>query len=74
MTMAETPYPYYDLNASGPAETGFSLRIQISDGAAGPLPGLTDLDVLQHLRDWLAGQPNTTVALSRSEVATTAGL
>jgi hypothetical protein len=74
MIMAETPYPYYDLSASGPAETGFFLRIQITDGAGGPLAGLTDLDVLHHLRDWLDSQDNTTVTLARSEVVYTGGL
>ncbi len=72
--MADTPLPYYDLAADGPSETGIYLRIQITDGAAGPIAGLTDLDVLHHLRDWLDSHDDTTVTLTRSEVATTTGL
>lgn len=69
--MAETPYPHYQLQADGPSETGFTLKIQISEGAGGPLAGLTSFGVIDYLRDYLAGQVGVTAQLSKYEISTT---
>lgn len=72
--MAETPYPHYKLQADGPSEAGFTLYIQITEGAGGPLAGLTAFEVVDYLRDYLAGQSGVTAQLSRHEVANTYNL
>lgn len=68
--MAELTYPFYQLVAGGPNETGFTVTVQIQEGAGGPLPGQTPDSVLAGLRQQLEGgdaQITTTLA----KVATT---
>lgn len=73
--MAELPYPYYRLGATGRDETGFTLTLRIEEGAGGPLPGRTTSDVLEGIRKLLAGDdPDVVTALSRSEITTTNNL
>lgn len=68
--MAELTFPYYQLIAGGPNETGFTVLLQIQEGAGGPLPGQTTDSLLEGLRQQLQGgdvQITTTLA----KVATT---
>lgn len=65
----DMPYPYYRLQADGPSETGFTLKLQIEEGAGGPLLGRTTASLLDELKQLLAGDGNT-VTLTRYEVTT----
>ncbi|WP_055590130.1 hypothetical protein [Peterkaempfera griseoplana] len=55
-----TPYPNYLLAAESAlgTERGMYLAIQFAPGAAGLPTGLTEEDVIDHLRDYLAAQPD----------------
>lgn len=69
--MAETPYPYYRMQASGPGETGYSLRIQIEQGAGGGLEGLpSEADVIAAVRQIFDGDGVSTT-LTRCAVEST---
>jgi hypothetical protein len=67
----ETPFPYYRMQASGPSETGYSLVIQIEQGAGGGLDGLpSEADVIAAVRHVFDGDGvNTT--LTRCAVEST---
>lgn len=68
-------YPYYRLQADGPNETGFTLLIQISDGAGGPLPGMTAQSVLDDLKARLVGDTgDVTARMSMYDVTVTNNL
>ena len=70
--MAELPYPYYRLNAEGPSETGFSIVVQIQEGAGGPLPGQTQDSVLAGLRELLmAGDAEVLTNLTKVQITNT---
>ncbi|WP_030798983.1 hypothetical protein [Streptomyces sp. NRRL S-337] len=69
--MADTPYPYYRMQASGPDETGYSLVIQIQQGAGGGLEGLTsEEDVIAAVRGIFDGRDGVSSTLTRYSVAT----
>lgn len=70
--MAEMPYPYYRLQADGPSETGINLTFQLQTGAGGPLPAISEADLLAHLKTYLAGDSgDVTVRLTGYDVAVT---
>lgn len=70
--MAELPYPYYRLNCQGPNETGFSIVVQIQEGAGGPLPGQTQDSVIAALREQLmAGDVEVLTDLTRVSITNT---
>jgi hypothetical protein len=51
----QTPEPpYYRLDADGENETGFSLYVQVENGAGGPLEGMTGDSLMGFVRDHLA--------------------
>ncbi|NED75285.1 hypothetical protein G3I51_23765 [Streptomyces sp. SID9944] len=66
--MDDMPYPYYRLQADGPDDTGITMLFQLQEGPGGPLPGLTSEGILDHLKEYLAGD-RTTVRLSLWSVA-----
>lgn len=69
------PYPYYRLQADGMDETGFVMLFQLSEGAGGPLPGMTSQGVLDHLKTYFAGDGvNVTVSLAYSSITVTNNL
>ncbi|MBT2508795.1 hypothetical protein J7I98_23495 [Streptomyces sp. ISL-98] len=69
--MADTPYPHYRLQADGPNETGLTLLIQVTVGAGGPLPGLTEQSVVEELRDSLDARIGVMTQLSKNVIAAT---
>lgn len=69
--MSETPFPHYRLQADGPNETGFTLVVQVSLGAGGPLPGLTEQSVIEHLRDYLDARPDVVTQLAKKSIVST---
>lgn len=70
--MAELTYPHYRLNANGPSETGFSITLQIQEGAGGPLAGHTTESVLTALRDLLkGGNVDVSTELTKFEITST---
>ncbi|MFE0378331.1 hypothetical protein ACFW1M_22735 [Streptomyces inhibens] len=69
--MADTPYPYYRMQASGPGESGYSLLIQIEQGAGGGLEGLpSEEDVIAAIRAIFDGRAGASSALTRYSVTT----
>jgi hypothetical protein len=73
--MAELTYPYYQFQADGPNETGFSITVKIGEGAGGPLPGMTVQSVLDELKRLLAGDSgDVTVRLSSYDITVTNNL
>lgn len=72
--MADMPYPYYQLQADGPNETGLLLRFQVQTGAGGSLPGISEEQLLAHLKEYLAGTDGNAVRLSSFAVQVTDGL
>lgn len=70
--MADMPYPYYKVQADGRNEGGFTLKLQIEEGAGGPLEGRTTEGVLDSLKELLVGGDDTvTVTVTRYEITTT---
>ncbi|MEU2402823.1 hypothetical protein ABZ609_00555 [Streptomyces rubiginosohelvolus] len=69
--MADTPFPHYKLQADGPNETGLILMVQVSLGAGGSLPGLTEQSVVEHLRDWLGSRPGVVTQLAKKSIVST---
>ncbi|MFK0140725.1 hypothetical protein [Streptomyces murinus] len=69
--MADMPYPYYRLQATGSAETGFTLLFQLEEWPGGPLDGMTSQGVLDHLKQYFSDGGAVTVSLSYSEVTNT---
>lgn len=53
--MPELPYPYYQVQADGPDETGLHLTLKVEPGAGGALPGISEQQLLAHLKEYLAG-------------------
>lgn len=73
--MAELLYPYYRIQADGPAETAFQMQIHIEEGGGGPLAGQTSQGVLDDLCTRLRGDNgDVTVTLTRVEITTTTNL
>jgi len=68
--MAELAYPYYQVQADGPAETGFVIQLNIGKGAGGPLPGQSVESVIEGLKQQLTGD-GVTLQVTRYEVTTT---
>ena len=69
--MEAPPLPYYRLDGDGPSETGFSMLVQLQNGAGGPLAGLTGDSVMEALRDFLAAHGATTTSLVLNYPAST---
>lgn len=70
--MAELTFPYYRLNANGPAETGFVVTLQIQEGSGGPLAGQTVDTVLAGLRATLQNDdPSVSTELVKFATTTT---
>lgn len=68
--MADLLYPYYQLIANGPNETGLVVTLHIQEGAGGPLPGQTAQGVVEDMRQRLAAGDGVTTNLSRCEITT----
>ncbi len=69
--MADTPFPHYRLQADGPNETGLTLMVQVSLGAGGTLPGLTEQSVVEYLRDYLEARPGVVTQLAKKVIVST---
>jgi len=65
------PYPYYQLVANGPNETGLVVLVHVSQGAGGPLEGQSEQTVIDGLRAQLTAGEGVTTSLSRAEITTT---
>ncbi|WP_460067404.1 hypothetical protein [Streptomyces sp. YKOK-I1] len=53
--MPELPYPYYQVQADGPDETGLHLTVKVETGAGGALPNISEEQLIAHLKEYLAG-------------------
>jgi hypothetical protein len=51
----DLPYPYYQVQADGPDETGLHLTVKVEAGAGGALPGISEAQLLAHLKEYLTG-------------------
>ncbi|UOB09059.1 hypothetical protein MQE23_08340 [Streptomyces sp. HP-A2021] len=70
--MAELTYPHYRLTANGRNETGFTVTLQIQEGAGGPLPEQSVDTVLAGLRALLQnGDDSVSTELVRFSTTTT---
>lgn len=58
--MPELPYPFYQVQADGPDETGLHLTVKVETGAGGTLPGISEQQLIAHLKEYLAGPDGTT--------------
>jgi hypothetical protein len=67
----DMPYPFFQVQASGPNETGFAVTLHIEDGAGGPLAGLDDGAVVDALRDLFGAQDGTVVTATRTDITDT---
>jgi hypothetical protein len=69
------PYPYYQVQADGPDETGLHLTVKVEPGAGGALPDISEEQLLAHLKEYLAGDSGkVTVRLSSYAVQVADGL
>lgn len=64
-------YPSYRLDANGPDETGFSMIIQVENGAAGPIVGMTQDSLLDAIRALFDNQPGVDTLLAYSDINVT---
>lgn len=55
MAHVELNLPYYRANADGNSETGIYVTFNVEIGAGGSLAGLTEDQVADAIRDYLAG-------------------
>jgi len=70
--VAELPYPNYLVNAEGPSETGFAIRLHIQVGQGGPLAEQSVESVLAGLRTLLqAGDEQVSTTLTKFEITST---
>jgi hypothetical protein len=61
----DLPYPYYQVQADGPDETGLHLTVKVEPGAGGALPGISEEQLIAHLKEYLTGADGkTTVRVS----------
>ncbi|WP_372352613.1 hypothetical protein [Streptomyces sp. KL116D] len=68
------PYPYHQLVANGPRETGLVVTLHVQEGAGGPLDGQSVDTVLDGLRAQLGAGEGVSIAITRSEIKTTYNL
>lgn len=70
--MPELPYPFYQLQADGPNETGCRISLFVSDGVGGPLPGTTARSIVEGLKEQLQGDAgDVSVSLTLQEIRAT---
>ena len=67
--MAELAYPYYQVQADGPNESGFRIVLHIDQQGGGPLPGQSVESVIDGLKQLLSGA-DVFVQVARYEVTT----
>ncbi|MFF8901659.1 hypothetical protein ACF082_29730 [Streptomyces lydicus] len=70
MAIAGTPYPYYRMQINGPSESGFSLAVQVEQGAGGPLEGLSEADLIAAIRNIFDSREGVSTTLTRYSVST----
>lgn len=70
----DMPFPYYQLIANGPNETGLVVTLHVQEGAGGPLAGQSATTILDGIRAQLGAGEGVTTDLSRAEIKTTYSL
>lgn len=70
----DMPYPYYQLVANGPNETGLVVTLHVQEGAGGPLEGQSVDTILDGIRAQLGAGEGVSVDITRAEIKTTYNL
>jgi len=70
--LVDIGFPYYSASANGSAETGVYVTFRVDIGAGGTLGGVTEDDVADHIRDYLAALSGaTSSSLTKRAIDTT---